>query len=152
MYASCMKCLNLTAVGARNCIDAMPQFENYTCNECNECKEHTTIENKFKKCPNCSVFTERTGGCNHITCTQCNTHWCWSCGKDNDDNYGGKFTDVSIYDHMSNCTGIFPNHVDGNDHGHGHDYGGGGGGGAGIGGGGAGIGGGGIYDDDDDDY
>eukprot|EP00928_Gymnodinium_smaydae_P007181 TRINITY_DN12595_c0_g8_i1.p1 TRINITY_DN12595_c0_g8~~TRINITY_DN12595_c0_g8_i1.p1 ORF type:complete len:514 (-),score=27.62 TRINITY_DN12595_c0_g8_i1:17-1558(-) len=34
-----------------------------------------------KKCPQCGVLTEKSSGCNHMTCTTCRTDWCWSCGK-----------------------------------------------------------------------
>lgn len=36
-------------------------------------------DRKWKKCPHCNVPTEKTGGCNHITCTNCSNHWCYLC-------------------------------------------------------------------------
>ncbi|CAF1203807.1 unnamed protein product [Rotaria sp. Silwood1] len=33
----------------------------------------------FKKCPRCSVNTEKDGGCNAISCTRCGMTWCWIC-------------------------------------------------------------------------
>ena len=39
-------------------------------------------ENHFlKKCPNCSIITEKNSGCNHITCSKCNFQWCWLCNE-----------------------------------------------------------------------
>ena len=35
----------------------------------------------MKKCPNCSIITEKTAGCNHITCSKGNFQWCWLCNK-----------------------------------------------------------------------
>ncbi|KAJ7485763.1 hypothetical protein FB451DRAFT_1027677, partial [Mycena latifolia] len=37
----------------------------------------------WKRCPTCSMAIEKTGGCNHITCTQngCRTHFCYHCGR-----------------------------------------------------------------------
>ena len=33
----------------------------------------------IKKCPNCSIITEKIEGCNHITCSKCSYQWCWLC-------------------------------------------------------------------------
>jgi len=32
-----------------------------------------------KTCPGCDAMTYKAGGCNHMTCPVCNTHWCWIC-------------------------------------------------------------------------
>jgi ariadne-1 len=32
-----------------------------------------------KPCPKCHKVTEKNGGCNHITCSQCQWGWCWVC-------------------------------------------------------------------------
>lgn len=34
----------------------------------------------FKPCPKCLVITEKTSGCNHMTCSYCKHQWCWRCG------------------------------------------------------------------------
>eukprot|EP00416_Gambierdiscus_australes_P027220 CAMPEP_0171067190 /NCGR_PEP_ID=MMETSP0766_2-20121228/7853_1 /TAXON_ID=439317 /ORGANISM="Gambierdiscus australes, Strain CAWD 149" /LENGTH=490 /DNA_ID=CAMNT_0011523409 /DNA_START=83 /DNA_END=1555 /DNA_ORIENTATION=+ len=34
-----------------------------------------------RKCPRCGVITEKSSGCNHMTC-QCKCQWCWVCGKE----------------------------------------------------------------------
>jgi len=49
-----------------------------------------------KACPVCGVRTEKTGGCNHMTCQRCGSDWCWVCGKKLDDvtahyYFGGPF-------------------------------------------------------------
>ncbi|QKF93506.1 IBR domain-containing protein [Fadolivirus algeromassiliense] len=31
-----------------------------------------------RRCPGCRSYTEKTDGCDHMTCS-CNTHWCWRC-------------------------------------------------------------------------
>uniref|UniRef100_A0A0G4FSM7 RBR-type E3 ubiquitin transferase n=1 Tax=Chromera velia CCMP2878 TaxID=1169474 RepID=A0A0G4FSM7_9ALVE len=36
-------------------------------------------------CPRCGVRTEKTGGCNHITCTSCRLDWCWLCRREYSD-------------------------------------------------------------------
>lgn len=35
----------------------------------------------MKNCPNCSFQTEKNGGCNHMTCQNCQCNWCWICGQ-----------------------------------------------------------------------
>jgi len=32
-----------------------------------------------KNCPKCSSRTEKTEGCNHMTCARCTAEWCWIC-------------------------------------------------------------------------
>lgn len=39
-------------------------------------------QNGGKICPACHIPTERDGGCFHITCRSCATHWCWLCGDE----------------------------------------------------------------------
>ena len=63
---------------------------------CNEKIDKSIIEyakNTFvKKCPNCSIITEKQNGCNHITCAKCQYQWCWLCNKKYESNhfYEGK--------------------------------------------------------------
>lgn len=50
-----------------------------------------------KACPVCGVRTEKTGGCNHMTCQRCSCDWCWVCGQKLEDvtahyYFGGPFT------------------------------------------------------------
>jgi len=39
------------------------------------------IKQISKKCPSCKAPTQKGVGCNHMTCSQCRTHWCWVCGS-----------------------------------------------------------------------
>ena len=39
----------------------------------------TWIANNARKCPQCQVIIEKNGGCNHISCRNCNHHFCWVC-------------------------------------------------------------------------
>uniref|UniRef100_UPI003AAA99BF tumor protein D53 isoform X3 n=1 Tax=Centroberyx gerrardi TaxID=166262 RepID=UPI003AAA99BF len=34
-----------------------------------------------QKCPECKIHIQRTEGCDHMTCTQCNTNFCYRCGE-----------------------------------------------------------------------
>lgn len=34
-----------------------------------------------QKCPKCKVFIQRSSGCDHMTCNQCNAHFCYKCGE-----------------------------------------------------------------------
>lgn len=47
---------------------------------------------RARECPKCGVMTEKTYGCDHISCP-CGAHWCYACGEE-----AGEDT---IYDHMS---------------------------------------------------
>ncbi|KAF5341182.1 hypothetical protein D9611_006080 [Ephemerocybe angulata] len=53
--------------------------------------------NNVKRCPSCSVMTEKTYGCNHMTC-RCGEHWCWICRMA----FGNvvPFDDGPIHDHL----------------------------------------------------
>ncbi|CAF0781414.1 unnamed protein product [Didymodactylos carnosus] len=41
------------------------------------------IEVNTKPCPNCNIRIEKNGGCNHMICTKCKIHFCWTCGWHN---------------------------------------------------------------------
>ncbi|KAI3364395.1 hypothetical protein L3Q82_011195 [Scortum barcoo] len=34
-----------------------------------------------QKCPQCKIHIQRSEGCDHMTCTQCNTNFCYRCGE-----------------------------------------------------------------------
>ena len=50
-------------------------------------------KNDVKACPGCKASIEKVAGCNHMTCSQCQTHICWVC-MDVFENGSG------IYSHM----------------------------------------------------
>ena len=35
-----------------------------------------------RPCPSCGLMTEKSGGCNHMTCHVCHGQWCWLCGRE----------------------------------------------------------------------
>jgi len=51
----------------------------------------------WKKCPQCSVWIEKTEGCNHMECQSCHTHFCWTCMA--------VFSREEIYHHMNSAHG-----------------------------------------------
>ena len=34
-----------------------------------------------KPCPKCGIATQKSDGCNHMTCRECEQDWCWICGR-----------------------------------------------------------------------
>jgi hypothetical protein len=71
------------------------------------CPEADSGDNRFrewmknhdvKNCPGCKVPIERAEGCNHMTCTRCQTHICWECLETFPRGQG-------IYDHMRSIHG-----------------------------------------------
>ncbi|KAJ6606416.1 hypothetical protein DFH09DRAFT_8004 [Mycena vulgaris] len=52
--------------------------------------------NGVKRCPACSVWIEKTEGCNHITC-RCGNHICWICLR--------VFDQTQIYTHLTEAHG-----------------------------------------------
>ena len=66
---------------------------NLPCNEnLDKSMEEYAMNNFVKKCPKCSIITEKNNGCNHITCTKCGYQWCWLCNQEYNENHflGGK--------------------------------------------------------------
>jgi len=47
-------------------------------------KETRYIERALltKNCPGCTRQTQKSGGCNHMTCQACQCEWCWNCGEE----------------------------------------------------------------------
>ena len=40
------------------------------------------IRKVVKRCPKCHVIIDKDGGCNHMTCSNCNHQFCWICLQD----------------------------------------------------------------------
>ncbi|VDK30705.1 unnamed protein product [Gongylonema pulchrum] len=58
---------------------AICRYEKCICSETTATEE--TIERTCRKCPSCGAPTEKSGGCSHMHCIQCNSHWCYLCRK-----------------------------------------------------------------------
>ena len=52
------------------------------CTEIDEDFEKWKKDRIVKRCPHCKFWTEKNFGCNHMTCIQCQFHWCWLCEKE----------------------------------------------------------------------
>lgn len=53
------------------------------------------LEYPVKRCPGCGVKSQKSLGCDHVTCPikTCGVHWCWQCAR--------IFHQRDIYSHMS---------------------------------------------------
>lgn len=96
---TCPSCL------AKTCSACGERHEKMTCEEyriLGDTEEQERLNNQlaskngYKKCPSCSIWVEKTGGCNHMKC-KCGAHICWTCL--------GIFTSSNIYDHMRTVHG-----------------------------------------------
>ncbi|KAF2855330.1 RING finger protein-like protein [Plenodomus tracheiphilus IPT5] len=55
------------------------------------------INKNTTPCPYCSIPCQKSSGCNHMTCAQCQTHFCYLCSAWlNPDHVYGHFNDVKI--------------------------------------------------------
>ena len=60
----------------------------------NELKSLRYIKKRARQCPTCKIFINRSEGCNKMTCAQCRTYFCYSCG-----------IQISGYDHFNTTPG-----------------------------------------------
>mmetsp|Transcript_35536 Transcript_35536/g.115111 ORF Transcript_35536/g.115111 Transcript_35536/m.115111 type:complete len:1029 (-) Transcript_35536:238-3324(-) len=63
------------------------QWKDWQEQEAMDSKEESTATERWlaantQKCPKCSNSINRNGGCNHMTCKSCGTHFCYVCGGD----------------------------------------------------------------------
>lgn len=109
IYGWCQVCYHARRYMERVCAAGAPEEQrDWTCAHCCEIvadRDHIRLED-MKECPGCGVMTDKTGGCNHITCSTpgCGAHWCFICG--------GKFDEETIYPHMNAIHGGYANPVD----------------------------------------
>lgn len=95
IYAWCRGCGFAKPYVERVCAAGAPaELVDWTCEACQPELELELVvgRKRIRRCPGCGVATEKTYGCDHITCP-CGTHWCYACGRESDQ---GK-----IYEHMA---------------------------------------------------
>ncbi|CAF3042108.1 unnamed protein product [Rotaria socialis] len=106
-YGWCLDCYKVQKAQEKICSgnDDIPELTNFVCDDCAEVRKISKSANS-KFCPGinentkeiCGIAISKNGGCNHITCTACNSHWCWLCVKI----YGD-----SIYEHLTEVHGNY---------------------------------------------
>ncbi|TBU23636.1 hypothetical protein BD311DRAFT_703528 [Dichomitus squalens] len=85
----CSHC-NMEYHESRSCQDQNPEDERLF--------ERWKLGHDVKDCPSCKVPIERMAGCNHMTCTSCQTHICWAC-------LATFSTSQQVYSHMRSIHG-----------------------------------------------
>ncbi|KAL7722625.1 RBR-type E3 ubiquitin transferase [Entamoeba marina] len=76
--------------GQRFCFQCLGELHSpATCQEVTNWAELNTKDSDdsyllltAKRCYHCGLLTERTSGCNHMTCPKCHKDWCWMCRGD----------------------------------------------------------------------
>jgi hypothetical protein len=99
IYGWCNRCGLASRLMERVCAaGAPPEERDWLCDHCHEmvAEWESKAELNVKECPGCGTMTEKTRGCNHITC-DCGVDWCFLCG--------GEYAASAIYAHMSESHG-----------------------------------------------
>jgi len=64
------------------------------------------INDTCTKCPGCSEGVQKSYGCNHMTCTKCDTHFCFLCGEKLVRPVYPHYNDNSIRNVLFGCGGM----------------------------------------------
>ncbi|CAF3714742.1 unnamed protein product [Rotaria socialis] len=106
-YGWCLNCYKVKMAQEKVCLadGEIPQLHDFVCDECEAKRKQKSTPTDVKYCPGinqttkqtCGIAVSKNGGCNHITCTACNSHWCWLCVK----------TYERIYEHLTAAHGNF---------------------------------------------
>ena len=112
IYGWCLQCGFAKRLMERVCAaGAPPEWRDWVCDHCQEMAAEWASKPlvNVKECPGCGTMTEKTRGCNHITCTvaDCAADWCFLCG--------GKFEAGTIYPHMNEAHGGYGYDGEGDD-------------------------------------
>lgn len=80
-YRFCHTCVEIFEQDAPGCQDAIEAGAPEVVLLEMLCEKCRPPPMKTGDCPRCGITTHKESGCDHITCTKCNEHWCWRCGK-----------------------------------------------------------------------
>lgn len=94
----------------KKCLE--PTTEGHTCNP-NTVESVKAIKKQAKPCPKCKTQIIKNGGCDHMYCTQCQTHFSWRTGKIDAVRHGGN---PHYYEYLNRLRGAgdLPNNAQGN--------------------------------------
>ena len=73
------------------CYEHANAHPNMSCEVYEKSKAGETAQNRSlidlisKPCPGCNVHVEKSGGCNHMKCSNCGKAFCWLCGQEIED-------------------------------------------------------------------
>ena len=84
LHIICPSCYDVKKIVEESC---GAQYNNNHSIVCDDCTEKS-----YKECPECNVMIDKVGGCAHVECDVCNTHFCWICLEIYDPD--------EIYDHI----------------------------------------------------
>ncbi|CEO95477.1 RBR-type E3 ubiquitin transferase [Plasmodiophora brassicae] len=81
---SCPQCQTISCMSCRQLWTADDGTTHFgkRCDEFADAKEdssHAVIQQTTKPCPQCRTPIEKNEGCQHMHCTLCNHHFCWTC-------------------------------------------------------------------------
>ncbi|CAO1614064.1 unnamed protein product [Sympodiomycopsis kandeliae] len=75
--------------GRKNLLRLKAAYEEEKANE-------SWMKGKTQSCPNCSSRIEKSSGCNHMSCRNCMTHFCYLCGT--------RLNPAHVYEHFNTRT------------------------------------------------
>ena len=86
-YAWCLKCYRVQPAAEKRCVRKPPDISEFVCEDCKEvailkaAKTDMLLEGFVRTCPQsrCQMTLSKAGGCNHMVCPKCGTHFCWEC-------------------------------------------------------------------------
>ena len=76
----CQRFLAASTVKKEQCIAKYPWISSYAESRDLDLEANKWVTENGQICPTCSSGVERSGGCFHMQCAHCQTHFCYECG------------------------------------------------------------------------
>jgi len=92
----------------KECLE--PTTEGHTCNP-NTVESVKAIKKQAKPCPKCKTQIIKNGGCDHMYCTQCQTHFSWRTGTIDTVRQGGNPHYYEYMNQLQARAGDLPNNA-----------------------------------------